>query len=107
MREQGIVERIIDLTAKALAEKERDKFVKRLKERNLLLAPSVLDTIEIEEAPLKAWLRLEKDVLVRLEKEKGRVLREMESLSSKRRAAHLYTPRSPFPPMPVFFDKIG
>ena len=41
MREQDIVERIINLTAKALAEKERDKFVQRLKERNLLLAPSV------------------------------------------------------------------
>ena len=106
MREQEVVKRIIDLTAKALSEQDREKFVTRLKERNLLLAQAMEEGIRAEESTLKSWLDLEQSLSLRLEREKIYLLREMDSLSAKRRAMRRYLPK-PLPPVPVFFDKTG
>ena len=106
MREKGIVEQIIDLTAGALSEKDRKKFVTRLKERNLLLSKAMEEGIRAKESTLKSWLDLEKSLSLRLEREKMHLLREMDKLSARRRAMRRYTPRL-LPPTPVFFDKSG
>jgi len=107
MEEQKIVERIIDLSSKALSESDRDQFVSYLMARCGLLAQIVGKDIEVEEATLKAWLEKEQEVLARLQEERKRVLKKMDGLSRRRAAVRQYSPKFPFPPMPVFLDKLG
>ena len=107
MKEQNIVEGIIDLSTKALSEKDRGRFISFLQERSDLLALVTGKDIEVEEATLRVWLEKEQAVLARLEEERKRVLKDMDSLSRRRTAARQYSPKFPFPPMPVFFDKLG
>jgi predicted nuclease with TOPRIM domain len=107
MPQQDIVERIIDLSSKALSEKDRGKFTDYLKERSALMAQLTDDGVEAGEGALKAWLGIEQEIMTRLEEERRHVLEEMENLSRRRTAVHHYSPKFPFPPIPVFFDKIG
>ncbi len=107
MKEQNIVEGIIDLSAKALSEKDRGRFISFLQARSDLLARIMGKDIELEEATLRVWLEKEQAVLARLEEERKRVLKDMDSLSRRRTAVRHYSPKFPFPPMPVFFDKLG
>ncbi len=107
MKKQAIVERILDLSSRALSEKDRERFISCLKERSSLLAQVAGKGIEAEEAVLKAWLEKEQEVLTRLEEERKHVLKEMDSLSRRRVAVRQYSPKFPFPPMPAFFDKLG
>jgi hypothetical protein len=107
VKKQAIVERILDLSSKALSEKDRESFISYLKERSSLLAQIADKGIELEEAVLKAWLEKEQEVLARLEEERKRVLKEMDGLSKRRSAVRQYCPKFPFPPMPAFFDKLG
>lgn len=107
MQERKIVERIIDLSAQALSEKDRGEFVRRLKERSALLSQVIDKDIEVGVHTLGLWLEKEQELSARLEEERRRVLRDMDTLSAKRRAIRQYSPKFPFPPMPAFFDKIG
>ncbi|MGA2106398.1 MAG: hypothetical protein ABSH25_02015 [Syntrophorhabdales bacterium] len=107
VKKQAIVERILDLSSRALSEKDRERFISCLKERSSLLAQVAGKGIEAEEAVLKAWLEKEQEVLTRLQEERKRVLQEMDSLSRRRAAVRQYSPKFPFPPMPAFFDKLG
>jgi len=108
MREQKIIERIVDLTAKALSEEHRDKFVHCLRERGPLLAQVVgKKEIEAEAGTLRSWLGYEQEVSARLEKEKECVLGRMDAVSLRKRAMHGYSPTCPFSSAPVFFDKSG
>lgn len=105
MLQQEIVERIIDLSSKALSEEDRGKFTDYLRERAALMAHLTGDGVEAGEGALKAWLEIEREISARLEKERLNVLREMDTLAAKKRAVHRYSPRFSSPPMPVFFDE--
>lgn len=105
MREQEMVERIVALSSKALAEKERDAFISCLQERTGLVAHILGSGINVREETLKIWLEREREVSARLEEERRKVLKEMDSLSMRRMAVRQYSPKFPFPPMPVFFDE--
>ena len=107
MKKQAIVERILDLSSRALSEKDRERFISYLKERSNLLAQIADKGVEVEEAVLRAWLEKEQEVLARLEEERKGVLKEMDGLSRRRAAVRQYSPKFPFPPMPAFFDKLG
>ncbi|MGD0659524.1 MAG: hypothetical protein ABSD38_15800 [Syntrophorhabdales bacterium] len=107
VKKQAIVERILDLSSKALSEKDRGRFIFYLKERSSLLVQIADKGIEVEEAVLKAWLEKEQEVLTRLQEERKHVLKEMDNLSKRRVAVRQYSPKFPFPPMPAFFDKLG
>ena len=107
MKKQAIVEKILDLSSRALSEKDRGRFISYLKERSSLLTQVAGKGVEVEEAVLKAWLEKEQEVLTRLEEERKHVLQEMDSLSRRRAAVRQYSPKFPFPPMPAFFDKMG
>lgn len=107
MNKRTIVEQIIDLSSKALSEKDRRKFTSLLQDRSTLLAQIASKDIEVDEATLWAWLEKEQEILTRLEEERKRVLMEMEGLSKRKMAVRQYSPKFPFPPMPVFFDKLG
>jgi hypothetical protein len=52
-------------------------------------------------------LARETKILKRLKNECTKLLNEMEELSKNRKAIKTYSPKFPFPPMPVFFDKKG
>jgi hypothetical protein len=107
VKKQTIVERILDLSSKALFEKDRELFISYLKERSNLLAQIADKGVEVDEAVLRAWLEKEQEVLTRLEEERKGVLKEMDGLSRRRAAVRQYSPKFPFPPMPAFFDKLG
>lgn len=107
MKEIELVERIIDLSRRALMERSREKFADFLKERTELIAALNLKSLEAEEVLLKTWLDIEQKILNRLEKERQEVLREMDSLSKRRTATHHYSLRPSFPQTPAFVDKIG
>ena len=106
MKKQTIVERILDLSSRALSEKDRSGS-SPLKERSNLLAQIADKGVEVDEAVLRAWLEKEQEVLARLEEERKGVLKEMDGLSRRRAAVRQYSPKFPFPPMPAFFDKLG
>ena len=107
MKKQTIVERILDLSSRALSEKDRERFISYLKERSALLTQITAKGAEVEEAVLRTWLEKEQEVLARLEEERKHVLKEMDGLSRRRAAVRQYSPKFPFPPMPAFFDKLG
>jgi len=107
VKKQAVVEAILDLSSKALSEKVRERFISCLKERGDLLAQIVGKDVEVDEGALRVWLDKEKEILTRLEEERKRVLDAMDGLSRRRVALRQYSPKFPFPPMPVFFDKLG
>ena len=107
MKEPAIIEKILDLSVKALSEKDREQFISHLEERGILLSQIVGKDVEVDEEILKVWLEREQEVLGRLEEERKRVLADMDGLSRRRTAVRQYSPKFPFPPMPAFFDKLG
>ena len=107
MKEESVVESILELSSKALSEKGRERFIAYLKERGDLLAQIVGKDVEMDEDVLRVWLDKEKEILARLKEERKRVLEAMDRLSKRRVALRQYSPKFPFPPMPVFFDKLG
>ncbi|MGD0229653.1 MAG: hypothetical protein ABSC19_04745 [Syntrophorhabdales bacterium] len=107
MRDQEMVERILALSSKALEEGDRGAFISCLRERATLIAHISGNVVEAREEALRVWLKREAEVSARLEKERLRVLREMDRLSARRMAVRQYSSKFPFPPMPVFFDKKG
>ena len=107
MKAQAIVEKIVELTAKALSEEDKDKFAQCLRERGALLAKVVGKDIQVKEVTLKSWLEHEQGVLARLEEAKQRVLREMDEVSAKKKAMHRYSPQPPDTSTPAFIDKTG
>ncbi len=107
MREQEMAERVVALSSKALAEKERGGFISCLQERSALVARILAGGVEVREETLRTWLETERKVLARLEEERRHMLKEMDTLSVRRMAVHQYSSKFPFPPMPVFFDEAG
>jgi len=106
MKEKAIVERILSLSSKAASEKDRKRFISLLEERGYLLDKILGKDLGLNVDTLVAWLEKEQDVLTRLEEERKNVLKEMDNLSKRRMAARRYAPKFPFPPMPVFFDRL-
>jgi hypothetical protein len=107
MEEDERVERIVDLSNEALVEKDRERFAGCLRKRSELIACLNVEFLEVGEDLLKTWLEAELKILNRLEEERRNVLREMDAVSRRRLAAHQYSPRFPFPPMPAFLSKMG
>lgn len=103
----NIIERVVDLSSKAIAEKDSEMFVKYLLEREGWLRKIVDEDIQPDETLLADWLSKELDILSRLEKERVKLLKEMDELSQNRKAVRQYSSKFPFPPMPAFLDRIG
>ncbi len=107
MTQQEMIEQVVELSTKALAEEDGDKFIEDLLKRDVLLVELIDREVEADRDLLKNWLEKELDILARLEKERTQLLKEMDNLSQKKRAMRHYCPRFPFPSMPAFFDKLG
>ncbi|HPH42502.1 MAG TPA: hypothetical protein PLX88_07005 [Syntrophorhabdaceae bacterium] len=101
------IEDYIELTRKALDEHDPDKFIDLLMQRKVFLECMMKenDLIDVDEA--QNYLLQETDIIERLEEERKKLLKEMDALSQSKKAVKKYSPRFPFPPMPVFFNKKG
>ncbi|MDD5007437.1 MAG: hypothetical protein PHU49_16970 [Syntrophorhabdaceae bacterium] len=87
----------------ALKEKDIDRFIKLLMEREefskkLCKKAHIMSPDEAKDA-----LKREEEVLTRLESEKTRVIHELDELSLCVKAVRAYKARFPIPPMPDYF----
>jgi hypothetical protein len=97
----------IDLTLNALDEADADTFIEILMTREKERMQVMQEDMHLDEEVMKSCIEKETRLMERLEKERSRLFKEMGNLSQSRRAARRYSPKYPFPPMPVFFDKEG
>jgi len=105
MSSDRTVEYFIDLTEAALSEKDFDCFVGRLTARETVIRAMISGQSQHDEVDLKHALLVESELIERLEYERSEVLKVMTELSKTRKATNAYSPRSPLPAMPVFFDR--
>jgi hypothetical protein len=96
-----------NLTDHAVSERDIDKFIECLLEREPYAMDLINHRIELTEDEIKDFLSKEAKVLERLEGERTKLLKEMEKLTRSRKASKAYSPKFPFPSMPVFLDKNG
>jgi hypothetical protein len=97
----------IRLTEKALPEKDLDKLIECLLEREPYCMELINRKISLDESEVEDLLVKETKIIERLEKERINLLKDMDNLSKNRAAIRTYIPKYPFPPMPVFFEKKG
>ncbi len=96
----------IELTEKALLEDDVDKLIEDLMERNSSVEYLMKNDVDISEE-YEEFLLKETKILERLENERKKLLKDMDELSRNRSVAKAYSPKFPFPPLPVFFEKKG
>ncbi|MCX5810544.1 MAG: hypothetical protein NTX36_14460 [Proteobacteria bacterium] len=97
------MQNFIDLTLNALDEADADSFIEILMTREKERIQVMQGDIHLDEGAIKSCIEKETLLMERLEKERGRLFKEMDNLSQSKRAARRYSPKYPFPPMPVFF----
>ncbi len=96
-----------DLTNEALAEKDLDRFIEILLERDRVAEGLLAGGPPLTEQTAGLLLEKEFQVGEKLEAERRGLLKEMEQLFSSIKAVRRYTPKFPFPSMPAFFDRAG
>jgi hypothetical protein len=94
-----------NLTDRALPEGDIDKFIEYLLEREPYAMDLINHRIKLNEEEINNFLSKETRIIERLQQERVKLLQEMERLVKARTASKAYSPKFPFPPMPVFFDK--
>jgi hypothetical protein len=95
-----------ELTEKALLEDDVDKLIEDLLERNSSVEYLTKNDVDISEES-EEFLFRETKILERLENERKKLLKDMDELSRNRSVVKAYSPKFPFPPLPVFFEKKG
>ena len=100
-----MVQQIIHLSEKALAEKDRDGFLGWLIKRDGLVSQLIGKDIHAEVHALKDWLDMESHILARLKKERAQVLREADEVSRGKKAVRRYSLGCVVPPGPIYCDK--
>lgn len=105
--DSSCIEEYFELTKKALKEDDFDKFIDLLMRRKVFIEYMIERNINIDVEEAQNYLLQEINIIKRLEKERKKILIEMDALSQNRKAVKKYSPKFPFPPMPVFFDKKG
>lgn len=101
------IEDYLELTKKALDEHDVDKFIDILMQRKVFLEYMMEKNIHIDVDVAEDYILQETNIIERLEGERKKLLCEMDALSQNKKAVKKYSPKFPFPPMPVFFDKKG
>lgn len=97
-----LVEMFVSLTKMALQEKDEERFLMILKERDSLaerLFERDPDWVEMEN------VEDEERIIKRLEEMRRTILFKMENLWKRKRHLSSYQSRFPFPPNPKFFDQ--
>jgi hypothetical protein len=102
--EESLLQCITRLGNESLREKDIDRAIELLIGRNTLAIASPIEESSLSLAEMQLCLQVEVEVLNRLEQERKKLLKQMEELSSTRKACQRYQPKFPFPPTPAFFD---
>jgi hypothetical protein len=92
-------------TIRALHEPDADAMIALLEGRISLLNSFMAHKSDIEPEQAGCLLRLEEEIIARLEDERSKVLKGLDELAKNLKALKVYSPKFPFPSMPVFFDK--
>lgn len=97
-----MVSRFLEITASALQETDGDRFIDLCLQR-LELSEQIKE-VDLDVGEVKMALLMEEELLRRLETERRRVIEQIDELSMRAKAARMYRPRFPIPPMPFFFE---
>lgn len=100
-------EDFILLTEKALGEADQDRFVEVLMKRDPYIGFLLKNDPRVFKDKTEKCLFYETLILNRLEAERNKVIEKMDKLAKSKKAIETYTPKFPFPSMPIFFDKKG
>jgi hypothetical protein len=98
------VDEFIRLGIEALQENNVDNLIDALQKRKVAFDSLVKDSRELSKAELLECRDRETELLARLQKERAKLLKEMDDLSRSRKAVRRYRPKFPLPPAPAFFD---
>jgi hypothetical protein len=94
----------VELTDKALPEEDVDKFIEYLSERERYRGSLMDSLLHFTKEEAQTLLARETRVLEKLQEERAKLLKEMESINRDRKASAAYTSR-PARPAPVFLNK--
>ena len=100
-------EEFIRLTEKALDEEDPDRFIEDLMKRDAHTGALLKNDPGSFGAETTLCLAHEQQILERLERERKKIIDEMDRLSKNKKAIRTYSPKFPFPPMPLFLNKKG
>ena len=101
------MDNFIDLTGNALDEFDTEKFIEILMMREKEKMHVMQEDIHLDEEVINDCVEKETRLMERLEHERSKLFKEIDDLSQSKRAARRYSPKYPFPPLPVFFEKKG
>jgi hypothetical protein len=101
------IETFEKLTKIALDETDIEKFINLLMQRDAYSEYIINHNIPISKEDAEKYLMQEGRVIQRLEDERKKLLIDMDELSKSKTVMRHYSPKFPFPPLPVFFEKKG
>jgi len=93
-----------ELTVAALGQENGDAFIKCLLKREKVCARLAASSAGIDSDVAGRFYANEMEVIERLEKERVRLMTEIDLYSQNRRAMRSYSPKFPLPPAPSFFS---
>jgi hypothetical protein len=105
--DSNYIETFEKLTKKALKETDIEKFIDLLMQRDAYSEYIVNHNVAISTEEAEKFLVQEDRVIQRLEDERKKLLIDMDELSKSKTVMRTYSPKFPFPPLPVFFEKKG
>jgi hypothetical protein len=107
MTEEKLLEKFLELSDKALAERDVEKIIELLSEREPYAADLINHRIKVDLDFAKESVAREMQIHRKLKEERLKVLRKMDELARGRSASRNYVSKFAIPPMPMFFDKMG
>lgn len=93
-----------ELTVAALGQENGAAFVKCLLKREKVCARLAASSAGLDSDVAGRFYTNEMKIIERLEKERARLMMEIDLYSQNRRALRSYSPKFPLPPAPSFFS---
>ena len=101
------VEEFFRLTREALDTDNAEVYFNVLMERETLCSSSEQFSSSLSPEHLAKMIFIERKILERLEKERRKIISDIDKLSRQMKTVKAYSSRFPFPAMPAFFDQAG
>jgi hypothetical protein len=105
--DSSYIETFAELTNKALNEDDTDKLIDLLMQRDAYSTYIINHNVAMRTEDARNYLLQEDRVVQKLENERKKLLIEMDELSKSKAVIRTYSPKFPFPPLPIFFEKKG
>jgi signal recognition particle GTPase len=101
------VENFLRLTRQALDTDNAEELFKVLLERKASYSLLEQFTASLSSEHIAKMLFIERKILESLEREKRKIISDMDKLSRQMKTVRAYSAQFPFPSMPVFFNQTG